>query len=267
MSAKKEITKVKTKPTVGSTEKVLKFPIVIFTDGACSGNPGPGGWAAVIAEQSGEVLELGGRAEDTTNNRMELLATIKALDFIKEKKGAVALFTDSTYVIRGVTQWVWGWKKNGWKNAEGKEVLNRDLWEWLFSLAMDRKGTDKIEWHYSRGHVGTPGNERCDEIAVHFSQGRRPALYSGSLLQYSVAIYDLPEDSSLPEMRPKQEKQIAHSYLSLLGGVVFRHRDWPSCERRVKGVSGAKFKKALRADDEAGILKEWGLGPKTEIKD
>ncbi len=252
---------------MSSETKAIRFPIVIFTDGACSGNPGPGGWAAVVAEQTGTVTELGGRAEETTNNRMEMLATIKALEFVQKKKGAIAFYTDSTYVIRGITQWVWGWKKRGWKNAEGNEVLNRDLWEWLFSLVMERKGDDKIEWNYSRGHVGTPGNERCDEIAVAYSQGRRPSLYQGPLLQYSVAIYDLPEDSSLPEMRPKQEKKIAYSYLSLLGGIVYRHRDWTSCERRVKGASGAKFKKAMKAEEEASILQEWGLSSKTDIKE
>ena len=248
-------------------EKVIRFPILIFSDGACSGNPGPGGWAAVIAEQSGAVMELGGYAEETTNNRMEMLASIKALEFIQKKSGAVVFFTDSTYVIRGITQWVWGWKKNGWKNAEGNEVLNRDLWEWLLSLTSQRKGSDKVEWSYSRGHVGTPGNERCDEIAVQFSQGRRPSLYKGPLLKYPIAIYDLPEDTTLPEMRPKQEKKVAYSYLSMLGGIVYRHRDWPSCERRVKGASGAKFKKAMTDGDEVSILKEWGLSPQTEIKE
>jgi ribonuclease HI len=238
---------------------IKQFPFLIFTDGACSGNPGPGGWAAIVAHQSGTVKEIGGGADQTTNNRMELLATIKALEVIQDKPGKVAFFTDSTYVIRGITQWIWGWKKKNWFNAEGKEVLNRDLWEWLHSLVMGRKTENAIEWYYSRGHVGTPGNERCDEIAVQFSQGRKAQLYDGSLLKYSIAVYDLPADVTLPEMRPKQEKKVAHSYLSLLGGTVQRHSDWASCERRVKGQSGAKFKKAMAVGDEAKILQEWGL--------
>jgi len=255
---------------MNSENKISAFPFLIFTDGACSGNPGPGGWAAIIAELSGNITELGGAAEQTTNNRMELLATIKALENIAKKPGRVSFFTDSTYVIRGITQWVWGWRRNGWKNAEGQEVLNKDLWEWLFSLVMARQKMEQesdIEWGYSRGHVGTPGNERCDEIAVQFSQGKKASLYRGPLLQYSIAIYDLPEDTALPEMRPKQEKKVAYSYLSLLGGVVFRHRDWPACERRVKGQSGAKFKKAMCAEDEPKILSEWGLSAQTEIKE
>jgi ribonuclease HI len=241
--------------------------ILIFTDGACSGNPGPGGWGAIIADPAGKVKELGGSADHTTNNRMELAATIRALDAIKSQKGLVYFFTDSTYVIRGITQWIWGWRKRGWVNAEGKEVLNRDLWEDLFSLVMDRGTENKIDWHYSRGHVGTPGNERCDEIAVAFSQGKWVNLYEGPLLKYSVAIYDLPEDSSLPEMKPKLEKKKAYSYLSYLNGVVYRHWDWPSCERRVKGQSGAKFKKALTADEEIKILEEWKIDPDIEIKE
>jgi ribonuclease HI len=252
---------------MSADEKITQFPILIFTDGACSGNPGPGGWAAIVAYQSGTVKEIGGGADQTTNNRMELLATIKALELIQKKPGKVLFFTDSTYVIRGITQWIWGWKKKNWVNAEGKEVLNKDLWEWLHSVVLARKQENAIEWSYSRGHVGTPGNERCDEIAVEFSKGRTPSLYEGSLLKYPIAIYDLPEDSSLPEMRPKQEKKVAYSYLSLLGGVVQRHSDWSSCERRVKGQSGAKFKKAMAAADEPKILQEWGLPPTSKIKE
>lgn len=246
-------------------QEKLDIPILIFSDGACSGNPGPGGWGAVLAFAEGEIVELGGGSPETTNNRMELQGAISALEFIKDRPGRVVFYTDSTYVIRGITQWIWGWMRKGWRNAEGGAVLNKDLWESLGRLTAARKGADKVEWLYSRGHVGTPGNERCDEIAVAFSQGRSPRLYRGSLLQYSVAIYDLPEDSSLPEMRPKQEKKAAYSYLSFLGGQVYRHRDWASCERRVKGQSGAKFKKALAVEDEAKILKEWGLPATTPI--
>jgi ribonuclease HI len=270
---KKRVTRAPGLAKVGqmnTTEKTAKNvipPILIFSDGACSGNPGPGGWAAVVTFAHGEVHELGGSAPATTNNRMELMATIKALEFIQDHPGSVAFYTDSTYVIRGITQWIWGWKRNGWRNKEGNDVLNRDLWEWLARLVTERKGSDKVEWHYSRGHNGTPGNERCDQIAVDFSKGGSPRLFSGPLLQYSIAIYDVPEDSSLPEMRPQQEKKAAYSYLSLLAGAVYRHRDWSSCERRVKGQSGAKFKKAMSPDDEAKILIDWGLSPTTPIRE
>ena len=249
-----------------SKEQKTLNSILIFSDGACSGNPGPGGWGAIIVTLDGQVYELGGFAEATTNNQMEMTAVIQALEKIKNIEGAVSFYTDSTYVIRGITQWIWGWRKNNWKTAEGKEVLNKDLWMDLFSLVMKRNGESKISWHYSRGHVGTPGNERCDEIAVNFSQGKWVDLYKGPLLKYSIAIYDVPEDTTLPEMKPKQEKAKAFSYLSLVHGEVWRHTDWTSCERRVKGQSGAKFKKAMSSDDESKILTEWGLSTQTEIK-
>lgn len=233
--------------------------IVIYTDGACSGNPGKGGWGAIVTLPSGHVKELGGVNESTTNNRMEMMAAIQALKYIKDEKLPVKFFTDSTYVIRGITQWIWSWRRNGWKNAEGNEVTNQDLWEKIFSLVMDRGSDAKIEWLYSRGHVGNPGNERCDEIAVSFSKGKWVDLYEGPLLQYSVAVFDFPEDTSLPEMKPKKEKQAAYSYLSYLNGEVYRHSNWADCERRVKGRSGAKFKKAMSASDEKQILQDWGL--------
>ncbi len=240
--------------------------ILIFTDGACSGNPGPGGWGAVIALPGGQVKELGGGNAKTTNNQMEMAAALHALQEVKSLPGPIFLYTDSTYVIRGITQWIWGWRKRGWKTAEGAEVVNKELWQALFSVLMDRNSQfqgeeSKIHWLYSRGHVGTPGNERCDEIAVAFSKKQWVDLYQGSLLQYPIAIYDVPEDSELPEMRPKQEKKVAYSYLSQLHGDVYRHRDWASCERRVKGQSGAKFKKAMTAEEEVSILREWGVSP------
>jgi len=144
-------------------------------------------------------------------------------------------------------------------NAEGAEVLNRDLWEQLHRFVLERKDQGGITWQYIRGHTGNPGNERCDEIAVNFSKGRWVDLYQGPLVGYRVAVHDFPEEVPLPEMKPKTEKKVAYSYLSLVGGVVMRHKDWASCERRVKGQSGAKFKKAGSAGEEPGILKEWGL--------
>ncbi len=239
--------------------------ILIFTDGACTGNPGPGGWAAIIASPQGTVRELGGAEPETTNNRMEMKAAIKALAALKSPTSStVILYTDSTYVIRGITQWIWGWRSRGWKNAEGKDVSNRDLWEEL-SRQVQRLKPSTIEWKYVRGHTGVPGNERCDEIAVGFANGRWVDLFYGSLLKYSVAIHDLPADQDLPEIRPSEKKTPAYSYLSLHGGVVMRHATWDQCERRVKGQSGAKFKKAKSEQDEIEILRSWGLNPETTL--
>lgn len=240
--------------------------ILIFTDGACTGNPGPGGWGAIVVSPDGHVRELGAGTRETTNNRMELAGALHALKSLAPDGPPITLYTDSTYVIRGITQWIWGWRSRGWRNAEGKEVLNRDLWEELLRAVMRLKPTP-IEWKYVRGHTGVPGNERCDEIAVGFANGKYVSLYDGPLLGYGIAIHDLPDDQPLPEMKTydKATKKAAHSYLSYFGGVVMRHKSWAGCERRVKGQSQAKFKKAMSAGDEASILKSWGLNPSTTI--
>jgi ribonuclease HI len=240
---------------------------IIFTDGACTGNPGPGGWAAVVVTPDGTVREWGGGNPATTNNRMEMMGALMGLRSLEAPHpNPVVLYTDSTYVIRGITQWIWGWRTRGWKNAEGKEVSNKDLWIEL-SRELTRLKPLEIEWKYVRGHTGVPGNERCDVISVAFANGKRIKLYQGPLLQYDVAIYDLPEDQELPEMRPREKKAPAFSYLSFQGGVVRRHSNWASCERRVKGQSGAKFKKAMSAEEESAILKGWGLNMGTAIID
>jgi ribonuclease HI len=170
--------------------------IIVFTDGAASGNPGPGGWGVVIVTPDDRVIELGGGAPHTTNNRMELTGAIEALQHLAAHPAAVGIYTDSSYVIQGITQWVWNWQRRGWKTAQGGDVLNRELWERLSELARDRKG--RLSWHWVRGHDGTAGNERVDEIAVSFSRGRSDALYDGTLSGYSRAILELPDDTNVP---------------------------------------------------------------------
>lgn len=250
-----------------AVQNTIRNYILIFSDGACSGNPGPGGWGSIVLSPEGDVQELGGADPSTTNNRMEMIAALQALRFIEGQSGPVHFYTDSTYLIRGITQWIWGWKKRGWKTADGNEVSNKDLWEDIAAAVQARGNSGKIEWKYSRGHVGTPGNERCDRIAVGFSRNEYVALYSGSLQNYSINLLEVPSDSTLPEMKDVKEKKEAFSYLSNLGGLVYRHKDWPSCQRRVSGKSGAKFKKAMSASEEVEILKSWGLSPQTEIRE
>lgn len=237
---------------------------IIYTDGACSGNPGPGGWAAIVITPAAQVRELVGAESQTTNNRMEMLATIKALELIRGDSSVVEIFTDSVYVIRGITQWVFGWKKRGWKTAEGQPVLNQDLWEILLALTSSR-GKGGIQWSYCRGHQGTVGNERCDELAVQASKGLRPQAYQGSLKNYQFPVMPPPKHQPLPEMKSVTEKPKVFSYLSYLPGLVYRHKDWASCEKRVKGKSGAKFKKAMSSEDEIAILKTWGLDPRQVV--
>jgi ribonuclease HI len=133
--------------------------VEIFTDGACKGNPGPGGWGVVLRMGHHEK-ELAGNEKATTNNRMELTAAIRALQSLKEPC-AVHLHTDSRYVIDGITGWIFGWQKNGWKTAAKKPVLNADLWQELQSAA----GRHQIEWIWVKGHDGHPENERADKLA------------------------------------------------------------------------------------------------------
>jgi ribonuclease HI len=131
----------------------------IYTDGACRGNPGPGGWAAVLTS-GGREKEISGAQLQTTNNRMELQAVIEALQALKRPVD-VRLYTDSQYVRRGILEWLPQWKARGWKTADKKPVKNQDLWEVLEAAA----ARHRIEWHWIRGHSGIPGNERCDALA------------------------------------------------------------------------------------------------------
>ena len=131
----------------------------IWTDGACSGNPGPGGWGAVLRYGETEK-ELSGAEAATTNNRMELMAAIEALNALK-KPANVKLHTDSKYVMDGVTKWIHGWKKKGWKTADNKPVKNEDLWRALEAAA----NRHTVEWQWVKGHAGDPMNERADELA------------------------------------------------------------------------------------------------------
>ncbi len=137
----------------------LQDTVEIYTDGACRGNPGPGGWAALLSFQ-GREREISGAEANTTNNRMELLAVINALRDLKRRTRA-RIITDSQYVRLGITQWLKGWKARGWRTAGRHPVKNQDLWETLDSLVA---GHD-LEWHWVRGHSGVPGNERCDQLA------------------------------------------------------------------------------------------------------
>jgi ribonuclease HI len=239
---------------------------IIFTDGACSGNPGPGGWAAIVSCPKQKVIELGGRESSTTNNRMELMAVIRALQSIDDLNSQIEVYTDSTYLIRGMTQWIWGWKKRNWVTSEGKEVANVDLWKSLSTVTYGRK----IEWKYVRGHIGIPGNERSDEIAVQFSKGFSPSLFEGKLEDYPIELHQIPANTDLPEQTKTGPQSKTNNkpfcYLSLIGQEWQRHQTWTDCERRVRGQSGAKFKKAMTPQDEIAILNSWGFSPISHSK-
>lgn len=139
--------------------------VTIYTDGACSGNPGPGGWGAIL-ESGGQKKELSGGEAHTTNNRMELTAVIEALAALK-RPCEVELVTDSKYVVDGITKgWAKGWRAKGWKKGDGKPALNPDLWERLLNLLDEHQ----VAFRWVKGHAGHPQNERCDELAVSWYQ-------------------------------------------------------------------------------------------------
>ena len=152
--------------------------VVVFTDGACSGNPGPGGWGAILS-WNGHVRELSGGEQLTTNNRMELMAAIMALEALT-RPCAVDIHTDSQYLREGVTGWIHGWKRNGWKTAAKKPVKNVDLWQRL-DAATERH---EIEWHWVKGHAGHDLNERADVLA---REGSKPFLKKGGKTAAKVA--------------------------------------------------------------------------------
>mgnify|MGYP001038007727 FL=1 len=135
--------------------------VVIYTDGACKGNPGPGGWG-VYLKSGGHEKELWGGERDTTNNRMELMAVIQALSALK-RPCQVSLHLDSEYVRKGITEWIHGWKKKGWVTASKQPVKNADLWQRLDALV--HGGPHRVEWHWVKGHAGHAGNERADALA------------------------------------------------------------------------------------------------------
>jgi ribonuclease HI len=137
----------------------IEPPVEIHTDGACSGNPGPGGWGAIL-DWSGKRRELSGGEALTTNNRMELMAAIAALETLKRPM-RVVLFTDSQYLRQGITDWLEGWRRRGWRTADNKPVKNRDLWERL-DLA---RRQHSVDWRWLKGHAGHVENERADELA------------------------------------------------------------------------------------------------------
>ncbi len=249
---------------------MIPASITIFTDGSSRGNPGPGGYAAVLILPSQneknkevgiknyEVKEIGGREAHTTNNRMELMAPISALSYLSTFNFTLptVVYTDSNYLINGITKWVFGWQKNNWKTVQKKDVENRDLWERLVEVSRGKK----IEWKYVGGHVGVAGNTRCDEIATGFADNLPPQLYAGPLENYFVKnILDISHDATLAKEKNGSRAHSnakAYSYVSLVDGKIETHKIWAECEARVKGKK-ARFKKVLSADEESKLIAEW----------
>jgi ribonuclease HI len=187
---------------------------------------------------------------------MELMAAAEGLK--RSPEGArIVIYTDSSYLINGITKWVKGWKRNGWLTKTRQDVVNRDVWEMLDGATAARA----VEWRHIGGHVGILGNERCDHIATSFADGEDAKLYDGPL-----SAYDLPNvlDVSRDELKAgakrsssSHSRATAFSYVSAVGGVVEVHHSWAECEKRVKGAKGARYKKSVSGENEAAIIQEF----------
>jgi len=237
--------------------------IMIYTDGSSLGNPGPGGYGCVIVfRDHGIVTELGGYNKTTTNNKMELMAILSALEHVKHKKidskTLITIYTDSSYAINGITKWVFGWQKNNWKTSTKTDVQNVDLWK---PLALITHYFTKLSFVHVRGHTGIWGNERCDLIATSFAKGEKPRLFYGNIAQYDERIL-LPKvsgtsgASGMVSQKKKSSSGKAFSYVAQVAGKVHTFSDWESCKSAVYGRS-AKYKKVFSKQEEQQLIDEW----------
>lgn len=232
---------------------------MVYGDGACSGNPGPGGWAFLLADlDHGTVVEKSGFAMPTTNNRMELAALLETLKWLESHyptEKDIELFWDSSYVVNGFNQWLFGWSKRDFTKADGKEISNLDLWKSIWDL---KQKLPKFKMTQIPGHSALHGNERVDELAVAQSQRAPIEEYNGSLSTYPISVEDLMAPAAFPKGSEKKSNQKYPAYLSFVDGKLERDLDWPTCQARVKGKS-AKYKKVKNSVEEAQTLKAWAV--------
>ena len=262
---------------------IKKDEIIIYTDGSSLGNPGPGGWGAVVffPEQNNsktkvesekfKVIELGGREKESTNNRMEMMASIMALKEIEKRKikaSVIKIHTDSSYLLNGITMWIHSWVKNNWKTKAEEDVLNKDLWEVLYKVQSNLKNKYEIEWVKVAGHAGVFLNERCDVIATSFSANNTTILFTGTLANYEKLLGPIRQaqgvqSSTLNKIdkvtKKKKSSKTAYSYVSVVGEKVHADKTWIECEKRVKGKPGAKYKKVFSKEEEQDLVANWTL--------
>ena len=230
-------------------------PYIIIADGACSRNPGPGGWGLILLTPEDQVFEFGGHEPETTNNRMELMGLYRGMQEIykiesKKKTSKIVHFiTDSKYVLDGASKYVANWARSAWRTSTGTEVKNRDLWEKILKgLSEFQKLKMRFEYELVKGHSGHDANERCDQIAVAFTKNDPIDLYIGPLAGYSVRVGVHQKVETFDPV-----------YLSYVDGVLSRHATWDDCQNATIGISGAKYKKVKNSQEEEDTLKLWGL--------
>ena len=189
--------------------KIKKNEIIIYTDGSSLGNPGPGGWGAVVLFPENKVMELGGREKESTNNRMEMTAAIESLREVSKRKPAVKkilIHTDSSYLLNGITMWVYVWEKNNWLTKAQEPVLNQDLWRELLKLDFSLKMKYKVEWLKVSGHSGVHLNERYDVIATSFAGNNTTILFRGSLKDYEKLFGKIKNSQKVESFETKKTK-------------------------------------------------------------
>lgn len=229
---------------------------ILVSDGACSKNPGPGGYGAILVTPDQEVMELGGHESETTNNRMELMGLYRGMqevykieNKIKSGKASLHVISDSKYVLDGASKYVAHWARSAWRTSTGTEVKNQDLWEKILKGFTEfQKLKVRMEYELVKGHSGHEANERCDQIAVAYSKDEEVELYRGPLTGYSVKV----------GIHQKVEA-FEPAYLSYVNGVLTRHATWEECQNATVGISGAKYKKVKNLKEEQDTLKLWGL--------
>ncbi|HRH24853.1 MAG TPA: hypothetical protein PLQ20_00745 [Candidatus Paceibacterota bacterium] len=244
----------------------MKKELIIYTDGASRGNPGPGGWGAVILVD-GYAMEIAGSAKKATNNQMELQAVLEVLSDSASRayKGTVRVFSDSAYVVNGLNSWIWGWEKKGWITSTKTPVENKDIWMKL--LVLLKEYGDKLSIEKIKGHAGDLYNERCDELAVNAAlglsaqAGKKEKHFKGSQKDYDAFLKEI--GTTAKKASPKKKKKEtgpAYSYVSLVDGKVYADKTWAECERRVKGKKGAKYQKVFSKAEETSLVQDYTLG-------
>lgn len=228
--------------------------MIAYTDGSCLGNPGPGGWGIRLLYPDGTVQEFGAGDPETTNNRMELQAALVALKHLRGYPRAT-IYTDSRYLIDGVTKWIHNWRRRNWVTTSGAPVKNRALWQRL--VALNHPG---ITWRHVYGHTGDPNNERVDDIARGFASGTPPLLFHGPVGAPDDPVQDTgPQPSTRPSRRKTSRGTRNAQYVSIVHGTVAIDDEWAACAARVQGVSGAKYKKVRTSQELAEFCAKHGV--------
>lgn len=241
----------------------MKKQLVIYTDGASRGNPGPGGWGAVILAD-GYAMEVAGGVKKATNNQMELQAVLEVLSDsgARGHKGPVIIYSDSAYVVNGLNSWVYGWEKKKWITTQKTPVENKSMWQ--KALVLLKEYGNRLTITKVKGHGGELYNERCDELAVAAALGKKEKHFKGSQKDYNrflVQIGTTAKKAPPAGGSKKKSKSTgpAYSYVSLVNGKVHADKTWAECENRVKGKKGAKYKKVFSKVEETELIQDYTL--------